>query len=78
MRISRHVKLEGKEDLLANCWIPELEAEYRTSSVRRRYGQVVVGLLRGYVRGWWNLIVRLRSKDQVESMVWEQFSDLFR
>lgn len=71
---------EGKKDPVTSTrWISEVEGAFRTSfctaEVKVRFA---VNLLRGPAKDWWNLIVRSRTGEQIESMTWEQFTGLFR
>ncbi|KAJ9560611.1 hypothetical protein OSB04_005771 [Centaurea solstitialis] len=73
-------QFNGQKDPVASSrWISEVEGAFLTSScseeVKVRYAS---NLLRKAAKDWWNLINRTRTLEQIATMTWEQFKELFK
>ena len=72
-------QFNGQKDPVASSrWIADVEVAFLTIScpeeVKVRFA---VNLLRKAAKDWWNLINRMRTPEQIATMTWEQFKELF-
>src|SRR5581483_6162841 len=72
-------QFNGQKDPVASSrWIADVETAFLTVScpeeVKVRFA---VNLLRKAAKDWWNLISRMRTPEQIATLTWEQFKELF-